>query len=40
MAPAGRIALGRPGGRHPVAGEHGQEAAEKVRTIECSYGRD
>ena len=30
MAPAGRLAAGRPAGRHPVAGEHGQENAAEV----------
>ena len=30
MAPAGRIARGRVVSRHPVAGEYGQEVAQKV----------
>ena len=34
MAPAGRLAAGRPASRRPVAGEHGQEVTEEVAKFE------
>ena len=34
MAPADYLAAGRSGGRHHVAGEHGQEGAQKVN-VRC-----
>jgi len=39
MAPAHRLATGRPVIRHPLAGGHGQEAAKKVRTPSPTAGR-
>ena len=36
MAPAGRLAAGRPVSRHSFAGEHGQEVAQKVNVLHGS----